>query len=224
LTGQQTSGLLFTFEGLDGCGKSLQASSLVKRLKERGFDARLVRDPGGPPIAEAIRKILLDRDHHAMSPMTELFLYEAARAQLVAEYILPALDEGSLVVCDRYVDSTTAYQSYGRGLPLDFINRANRQAAGRAWPVRTYVLDIPWDESKRRRLKAGTLTDRMESDIAHFHQLVIEGYHEIVNREPDRVKLLDGCRSVNTLEHEIFQDVLYILENRVNNNANNEKE
>jgi dTMP kinase len=224
MTELPATGLLLTFEGIDGSGKSLQAAALVRRLQDRQYNVLLARDPGGPPIAEAIRHILLDRDHHAMAPMTELFLYEAARSQLVSEIIGPALDRGTIVVCDRYIDSTTAYQSYGRGLPVNFITHTNHRAAGRAWPARTFILDIPWEESQRRRTATGEQSDRMESDIAHFYHNVISGYHEIAKADPERVRLLDGCRSVKSLEREIFEEVLYIIENRNSIKAYKEKE
>ncbi len=212
ITGKtRQNGLLITMEGIDGCGKSVQSASLTLRLKEAGYDVLAVRDPGGPEISEKIRSILLDRKHELMSHTTELFLYEAARAQLVSGLILPALHNGSIVVSDRFFDSTTAYQAYGRGISKKIVRYVNRYASQSVVPDRTFILDIPWDESIRRRGKMNSLSDRMESDIGFFFQKVIDGYHAIARSEPGRVRVLDGCLPIKKLEQEILQDVLSMI-------------
>ena len=203
-------GIFFTFEGIDGSGKSVQSAALAESLRAEGYDVLLVREPGSSLIAEKIRSLLLDRDHSEMAPMAELFLYEAARAQLVSEIILPALDSGTIVISDRFVDSTTAYQAFGRGIPLDFIDVANRAAAGRAWPERTYLLDIPWEVSLERRA-AGDKSDRMESNVTEFFHLVIAGYLTIADQDRRRVMALDGCRPIAELSKEISLDALKLI-------------
>ena len=203
-------GVFFTFEGIDGSGKSVQSAALAERLMAEGYEVLLVRDPGSSSIAEKIRSLLLDRNHSEMSPMAELFLYEAARAQLVSEIILPSLDSGTIVISDRFVDSTTAYQAFGRGIPLDFIDSANRAASGPAWPERTYLLDIPWEESLKRRAKDDE-SDRMESNVTEFFHMVIAGYLTIAEQDRSRVRVLDGCRPVPELGTAIFGDALELI-------------
>lgn len=204
-------GLFITFEGIDGSGKSVQTSALVRRLISDHYPVLHVREPGGPPIAEQIRRMLLDKDNEEMAPLTELFLYEAARAQLVAERILPALEKGVIVVSDRFVDSTTAYQAFGRRLPLELIESMNRMAAGAAWPDQTILLDISWNESRRRRQLGGEESDRMESNVAHFFHRVIEGYREIAMKDPVRVYRLDGGASIESLTKTIETRIYKVI-------------
>lgn len=206
MTTSSSKSLFFTFEGIDASGKSLQARKLADQLQEKGFDVLLVREPGGTPIAEQIRAILLDPRHSGMTPFTELYLYEAARAQIVSEVIQPALGEGKIVISDRYSDSTVAYQSYGRSLPLDFVNAANRYACNGVMPLRTYILDIPWDESIRRRENDRIEDDRMESEKELFFNNVRKAYQAIADQETTRVLLLDGTRGVDDLSEEIYRD------------------
>lgn len=205
-------GLFITFEGIDGSGKTVQAAALLKNLRQRGYVVTLVRDPGGPSVSEEIRDILLDRRHHLMTPLTELFLYEAARSQLVSDIIRPALNQGEIVISDRFTDSSVAYQGYGRSIPPELIQNANRWACGETIPHRTYILDIPWEESVRRRSTSSEKTDRLENEREHFYQKVREGYQTIANQEPHRVQLLDGTKSIGLLEQEILQDTLNILD------------
>jgi len=136
-------GAFITLEGVEGCGKTTQMTLLRDRLETEGRRVLLTREPGGTPIAEAIRDILLDPANTALSPVAELLLYEAARAQHVAERIRPALDEGAIVICDRFADSTTAYQGAGRVLPGDAVRNLHRLATGAVWPDLTIVLDLP---------------------------------------------------------------------------------
>jgi len=146
-----------------------------------------------------------------MTPLTELFLYEAARSQLVSDIIRPALDRGEVVISDRFTDSTVAYQGSGRSIPPELIQNANRWACGETFPHRTYILDIPWEESIRRRSTSSEETDRLENEREHFFQKVREGYQTIANQEPRRVRLLDGTKPISFLEQEIIQDTLNIL-------------
>jgi len=146
-----------------------------------------------------------------MTPVTELLLYEAARSQLVAEIIRPAVERGEIVISDRFSDSTVAYQQYGRLLPASLVRYLNQQACGEIVPQRTYILDIPWEESLRRRTKLKT-ADRMENEQKNFYHRVRKGYLEIAREEPHRVQLMDGTKSVEILEQEILQDTLIIVE------------
>jgi len=207
-------GMFITFEGIDGSGKTVQSDRLLKNLLDRGLKVVPVRDPGGPEISEQIRHILLNVDNKGMSPITELLLYEAARAQLVHEKIQPALLEGSIVVCDRYTDSTTAYQGFGRGLSIDLIRRANDIGSLGIYPDRTYFLDIDWHESLRRRKMDNKEADRMESNAQTFFERIRSGYLRLCAEEPDRMVKLDGCQSVENLEQNILKDVLFIMDNK----------
>ena len=205
-------GLFITFEGIDGCGKSLQAKRLAGRLQKKGVQVQLFRDPGCPPISEKVRRILLDRDHGDMSAMTELLLYESARAQLVDEWIRPALEKGDVVLCDRFTDSTLAYQGYGRGLDLDLVRRANDLACRGIFPGLTVVLDIPVEESLRRMAGMNKPADRMENQAREFFERVRRGFRQIAEAEPRRVRILDGLKSEEELEQVIFQDVYPMIE------------
>ncbi len=205
--------MFITFEGIDLSGKSTQAQLLMKRLREeRGAgggvpEVRFLREPGGTPISERLREILLDRKNTAMHPWTELFLFSAARAQLVAEVIRPALDRGEIVVCDRFYDSTTAYQGYGRGLDLETVRRINTAAANGTDPDLTIVVDIPVEEIGRRRSASGLGTDRMESAGRDFFERVRKGYAEIQHREPHRVVRVDGARTVEEVGQDVWRAV-----------------
>ena len=205
-------GLFITFEGIDGSGKSVQAEALSKNLQQRGHSVILVRDPGGSAVSEHIRNILLDPRHQTMAPITELLLYEAARSQLVTELIRPSLDRGDIVVSDRFTDSTVAYQGYGRSLPIALIHDANQWACSNTFPHRTYILDIPWEDSLRRRLNASIDNDRMEKEQEHFYLRVRKGYQAIADKESHRVLMLDGTKTIESLEQEMLQDALNIIE------------
>ena len=204
-------GLFITFEGIDGSGKSVQASSLKKNLLNLGYKTSLVRDPGGPLISEQIRNILLDHQHKNMAPITELLLYEAARSQLVCELIEPCLARGEIIISDRFCDSTTAYQGFGRQILPDLVKQANSIACGKTFPHKTYIFDVPWNESLRRRSFYPEKADRMEKEMESFFHSVRKGYQAIARENPGRVRLLDGKKSIASLEQEILEDVLYMI-------------
>lgn len=185
------NGKFITFEGVEGCGKSTQIEMLRACLEEKGCDVLVTREPGGVPIAEAIREILLHTAHHAMDPITELLLYEAARAQLVQECIRPALEAGKTVLCDRFADSTTAYQGAGRGLSPEDLARLHALATQGVWPHLTFLLDLPVEEGLRRARHRGRF-DRMEQQDIQFHERVREGFLAIARHEPERVKVIDA--------------------------------
>ncbi|HXG00738.1 MAG TPA: dTMP kinase, partial [Bacteroidota bacterium] len=158
-------------------------------------------------ISERIRTLLLDRGHDEMTATTELLLFSASRAQLVAEVIRPALQRGEMVVCDRYCDSTTAYQGYGRGLNLDAVAVINRFATMGTMPALTFLLDIPLEEIERRKIAAGMTFDRMESAGRAFYERVRQGYRTLADAEPQRWLVLDGRRPVHELEQDIWMAV-----------------
>ena len=153
-----------------------------------------------------------------MSPMTELLLYEAARAQLVTEVIRPALERQKIVICDRFTDSTLAYQGYGRSLSIPQIHEANHWACGDTIPNRTYILDISWEESIKRLSKTSGESDRLEKEQESFYQKVRKGYHRIAADEPQRIRLLDGSKNMDFLKQEILKDAINIIERKSKSN------
>ena len=222
--------IFVTIEGVDGAGKSTQARRLVNRLGDEEYDAVLFREPGGAPLSDHIRSILL-RSDFAIDPLPELLLFSAARAQLVEECIRPALADGKVVVCDRFYDSTTAYQGAGRRIAdADRISSLNEWVTGRLRPDRTWLLSIPPEEALRRRaqrsqplledpsvppeqaLRAGP--DRMEQSGQAFYERVATAFDELAASEPDRIVRLDGTLSEEELAERIWHDVRDLLAQR----------
>jgi dTMP kinase len=183
-------GLFITFEGGEGSGKSTQLRRLASRLEAAGLPVRVVREPGGTAVGEAVRALLLDPEHVALDATAELLLYEASRAQLVADIIEPALEAGEIVLCDRFFDSTTAYQGHARGLDLDNVRRLNSIATGGLAPDRTLVFDIDPRLGIERATRHGA--DRLEGEGLHFHEAVRAGFLAIAAEEPDRVRVVDA--------------------------------
>ena len=199
--------MLITFEGIDGSGKSTQARMLEEHLRSEGRSVRLVREPGGPPLAERIRPLLLSHDVE-ISPFAELLLFSAARAQLVRETILPALNAGSVVICDRFYDSTTAYQGAGRGLADPaWLDEFHKHVTDGLTPDRTYLIDVSVAvASGRRSGRDEDEADRMESGGENFFERVRAAYLHIAEREPARVLVLDGTLPVDVLHTMIVED------------------
>lgn len=195
-------GLFITLEGGDGAGKSTQIRNIEKFFTEKGFVVLHTREPGGPPISEKLREILLDNRNTEMSPVTEMLIYAAGRAQNVSEVVVPALERGEVVICDRFVDSSVAYQGYGRGLG-SVVEEVNRTATSGLKPDITFWLDIDPEAGKARAARAGEL-DRLELEQMDFHFRVYRGYSEIAEREPERVKRIDASRSVDEIRDEIY--------------------
>ncbi len=203
--------MFITFEGIDGCGKSTQAKLLEERLRStQEKPVVFVRDPGNTGISEAIRAILLDKAHHSLTSRTELLLFSAARAQLVDTVIRPALEQGSIVIADRFTDSTIAYQAFGRGLSLADIHYANTVATGGIVPTLTFFLDVPLRQAKERC--SAKNADRMESAGDAFFERVIEGYRHLTNVEAQRIKLLDAMLSVEILHESIWEQSSVLID------------
>ncbi len=204
------SGLFFSFEGIDGSGKTTQVARLADALRERGHEVVSLREPGGTDLGERIRSLLLDPSDEPPVPLAELLLFSAARAQILSTRVIPALGRGAVVILDRYCDATFAYQGYGRGLPLDQILSVESIAAT-VFPTRTWYLDLAPEEASRRRSLRGGDSDRMESELDAFRARVREGYLERARRDPERVKVLDASRSLEEIGERILGEALILL-------------
>jgi dTMP kinase len=193
-----------TFEGSEGCGKSAQAQRLARRLEHLGIPSLLTREPGGTPIGETIRELLQFAPHNsAMTPETELLLFEASRSQLVREIIKPALERGLCVIADRFFDSTTVYQGAARKLDREVVERLNTFAVDDCVPDITFVLDVDATTAASRMQKPRQ-ADRMEQQPAEFYERVRESYREVAAHEPRRIALIDGSRNADEIENEIW--------------------
>lgn len=197
------SGLFITFEGIDGCGKSTQLNLLSEYLKSKGRKVLITREPGAVGLGEKFREILLNYDGE-VSSNCEAFLFLADRAQHIDTIVKPAIEEGKIVLCDRHIDSTVAYQGYGRGVDLSQINLLNNIATSGLKPDLTFVFDIDIETSQER---VGKNKDRMESAGLEFHQKVRDGYLEIAKNEPDRVVVINSKDSIEN----IFEKVKNII-------------
>ena len=196
-------GLFITVEGVDGCGKSTQARLIAAALEAAGHTVLRLREPGGVAISEKIREILLDPANGEMGDVCELLLYEAARAQLVHQVIRPALAAGKAVVCDRFYDSTTAYQAFADGLDRGMVSQANELAVDGCRPDLTLVFDLPVEDALRRR-SGREAEDRLELKGLEFQERVAAGFRAVAADEPDRVKLIDAGGSIA----EVFSNVV----------------
>lgn len=211
-------GTFITFEGTEGGGKSTQIQILAERLRQLGRVVRALREPGGTPIGEEIRHTLKHSEaNHAMTSEAELLLMNASRAQLVREVIRPALAAGEIVLCDRFYDSTTAYQGHGRQLDLERVKAVIDFAVGRTRPDLTLLLDVPVEISEsRRQLRQAAAADpvrrdRMEESDRAFFERVQKGFHAIAVAEPERVRIIDATREVETVSEEIWRVVASLL-------------
>lgn len=195
--------MFITLEGPEGSGKSTQLRLLTTFLREHGFNVVATREPGGTPIGDEIRGILHHVDNTAMSPITEVLLYAASRAQLVSEIIRPALVAGKLVICDRYIDSTFAYQGYGRGLDQDMLKALTSIATGDLWPDLTLLLDVEVSTGLARRLSEGEEMNRLDLEESAFHERVRRGYHRLAQSQPDRWEVVDAGREVDAIQADV---------------------
>ena len=194
-----SKGLFITFEGGDGCGKTTQIKLLDEYLRNKGYKTLLTREPGSIGLGVKVREILLNYDGE-VSPVCESFLFLADRAQNVDCIIKPALEDGTIVICDRHTDSSVAYQGYGRGLDIDRINMLNNIATSGLKPDLTIVLDVDVETSQKR---VGAEKDRMESAGVEFFERVRQGFLEIAKQEPDRVKVVDSTKTIEEIHKEI---------------------
>lgn len=194
-------GLFITFEGTDGCGKSTQIGLFNEYLQSLGMETVLTREPGGTEISERIRELILDPKATDEDPKTEMFLFAAARAQHVAQLIRPSVEAGKIVLCDRFVDSSIAYQGYARGLG-DQVEIINRYAVDGCMPDITFFFDLPADEGKKRNSFTDK-GDRMEMEKIDFHRRVYEGFKAVAEKNPDRIVVIDASGSIEDIQKEI---------------------
>ena len=193
-----------TFEGSEGCGKTTQVQRLAARLERLGISYLVTREPGGTPIGETIRELLQFAPHNsAMTAETELLLFEASRSQLVGEVIKPALERGLCVIADRFFDSTSVYQGAARKLDREMVERLNTFVVGDCVPDITFVLDVD-AATAASRMQKPRKADRMEQEPAEFYERVREAYRQLAKREPNRVVLIDGSRTADEIESEIW--------------------
>ncbi|MCY4132839.1 MAG: dTMP kinase [Nitrospira sp.] len=209
-------GLFITFEGIEGSGKSTQAQALAHYLRSKGFRVIETREPGGTPVAEHIREVFLrpTRKRRALDPLVpecEVALVLAARSQHVANLILPALEHGAVVICDRFSDSTLAYQGYGRGLPLTELRSLTRWAARGLTPNATFLFDLPVSQGLRRRLNS-TDVNRLDHETATFHQHVRKGFLTLARQAPRRIHTINAGRSAQAIARHLRTLVAPLLE------------
>ena len=200
-------GLFITFEGCDGCGKTTQLELLARYLQGKGYDVIVTREPGAKGLGEKLREILLNYDGE-VSSNCESFLFLADRAQHIDTIVKPAIDAGKIVLCDRHIDSTAAYQGYGRGINLEQINYLNNIATSGLKPDLTLLFDVDTQTSMAR---VGKNQDRMESAGILFQEKVRNGYLEIAKNEPQRIKILDAKKSIEQLHQEVLAIVAAVL-------------
>ena len=205
----ENRGKFITFEGCEGCGKSTQVKLFNEYLTKNQIPHIFTREPGGEKISEEIRRILLDANNKEMTDECEALLYAASRVQHLSDRVEPALQQGKLVICDRYVDSSLAYQAYARGLGVDFVSKINAFALTKYLPDVTIFIDLTPEAAFLRKHGADE-NDRLEQAGMAFHQRVYEGYKALAEQEPDRIVAVDG----NKTPQEIFADVLQIFRNR----------
>ena len=205
-------GVFVTFEGIEGSGKSTQISRLLNHLTTRGIPATLTREPGGTPIGDQVRKVLLDPANKSLDPTAGLLLYAASRAQHLREVILPAIAAGRVVLCDRFSDATLAYQGYGRELPVTTIRELDRIVTGGLKPALTVLLDLPAEtglgRARGRNSSQGLHAEaRFENEDLAFHRRVRDGYLRIAQEEPGRVRVVNAARTPDDIQAEVRQIV-----------------
>lgn len=206
-------GIFITVEGTDGSGKSTQINLLMEYLKSKGCDVLFTREPGGTQISEKIREIILDVNNKEMTGMTEALLYAAARAQHVEEKIIPAVNAGKIVICDRFVDSSIAYQGAARGLGSDVIMQINKFALNGMMPDITLFFNLSPEKGILRKKNEREL-DRMESEKLDFHKKVYEGYKYLCIKYPERVKVIDADDTVENVHEHVINTIDELLKGR----------
>lgn len=202
-------GLFITFEGGEGVGKTTVIKTVSEKLKEAHIDFRVTREPGGSRIAEEIRSIILDRRNTDREPRTEALLYAASRRQHLTEIVLPALEKGTLVISDRYLDSSLAYQGYARGIGREEVYSINKFAIDKTRPDRTFFLDLPPEEGLTRIAKQRqNQVDRLDLESLSFHEKVYEGYQILLKKFPERIIRIDASQSIEQESEEITNRIL----------------
>ncbi len=199
--------MFITFEGPDGSGKTSQIAALAKHLEQLGYSLLTTREPGGTVISDQVRRVLFDLKNTTMRPRTEILLFQASRAQLVEEVIRPKLQQGTLVLCDRYADSTLAYQGYGHRMDLVQLRTVIHFATGGLKPDLTFLLDLDVEEGLRRRARGGDW-NRLDAYELTFHQRVRQGYHELAHEEPERWVIIDASQSFAQVQAVLRETVL----------------
>lgn len=205
-------GLFIVMEGPDGSGKTTQINLLKEYLEEAGYECLITREPGGTVIGEEIRQLILNPEHKEMSPVTEMLLYAASRAQLVYEVIGPALEEGKIVISDRFVDSSIVYQGIARKLGISTVSAVNAPGIGIYRPDGIFFIDLSEAEGLRRKKEQKNL-DRMEQEGIDFHHMVSEGYRKVLSGRPEVMKI-DGGRSIDTIQKKIRNHVDELLKKK----------
>ena len=196
--------MFITFEGIDLSGKSTQAKLLYDFFKKKKRKVILVREPGGTYISEKIRDILLDKNNHDMRYLTEFLLFSASRHQLVEQVIIPNLKKKFIVICDRYYDSSTAYQGFGGGIDLKMVDKINKFSTGDLVPDISFLININYKESLKRNFKIKKVQDRIEQKKLSYYNKVVKGYLEIASKNKKRFRVLDGKKSIEELHQEIL--------------------
>jgi dTMP kinase len=205
--------MFITLEGPDGSGKSTQIGPLAEFLRQQGYPALTTREPGGTPISDQVRTVLLNRmENQAMHPRTEILLFLAARAQLVEEVIRPRLAAGEIVLSDRYADSTLAYQGYGHKVDCNLLRQLLDFATGSLWPDLTILLDVDVETGLRRKLSGGGEWNRLDAYAVAFHQRVRQGYHVLAQRDPQRWVTLDANRPFEQVQADLRKIISARLE------------
>ena len=205
-------GLFIVMEGPDGSGKTTQINLLKEYLEEAGYECLITREPGGTVIGEEVRQLILNPEHKEMSPVTEMLLYAASRAQLVHEVIGPALEEGKSVISDRFVDSSIVYQGIARKLGISTVSAVNAPGIGIYRPDGIFFIDLSEEEGLRRKKEQKNL-DRMEQEGIDFHHMVSEGYRKVLSGRPEVMKI-DGGRSIDTIQKKIRNHVDELLKKK----------
>ena len=205
-------GLFIVMEGPDGSGKTTQINLLKEYLEEAGYECLITREPGGTVVGEKVRQLILNPEHKEMSPVTEMLLYAASRAQLVHEVIGPALEEGKIVISDRFVDSSIVYQGIARKLGISTVSAVNAPGIGIYRPDGIFFIDLSEAEGLRRKKEQKNL-DRMEQEGIDFHHMVSEGYRKVLSGRPEVMKI-DGGRSIDTIQKKIRNHVDELLKKK----------
>lgn len=210
----RTAGIFITLEGGEGSGKSTQAARLAQALRAEGYAVLLTREPGGTHAAEQLRAVLLKNNSESLAAETEAFVILAARRQHVDHVIAPALQQGAIVICDRFIDSTLAYQGYARGLDLNTLRTMNRWATGGLAPDRTLLFDLPVATGLRRRQRDAAGQNRLDRETKRFHENVRSGFLQLARKEPRRIKLVNAARTPDRIADDVRTLVFDWLERR----------